>query len=37
MQLHKKKEPLPLSTVEPGIALKTVMEEADAELITRIF
>jgi len=37
MQLHKKNEPLPLSSVQPGISLKTVMEEADAELIARIF
>ena len=37
MQLHKNNDPLPLGTLQPGISLKTVMEEADAELVYRIF
>lgn len=37
MQLHKHKEPEPLKELSPGIDLRAVMEEADAELIERIF
>lgn len=37
MQLHKKKDPLALGPVHPGISLKAVMQEADAELLYRIF
>ena len=37
MQLHKKNQPLPLKPVQPAVSLKTVMEEVDAELVSRIF
>lgn len=37
MQLHKKSEPLPVGKSYPGVNLATIMEEADAELIQRIY
>lgn len=37
MQLHKHDDPRPLLPLSPGISLRTVMEEADAELVERIF
>lgn len=37
MQLHKVEEPKAVGKVFPGVALTNVMEEQDAELISRIF
>lgn len=33
MQLHKTNDPKPLLPLSPGVSLRAVMEEADAELI----
>lgn len=37
MQLHKKEKPRPVASLYPGVKLTAVMEEADAELVGRIF
>jgi hypothetical protein len=37
MQLHRHQDPKPLAKLHPGVLLPTIMEEADAELIQRIF
>ncbi len=37
MQLHKHQEPEPLKPLQPELSVRDVMEEADAELIERIY
>lgn len=37
MQLHKAEEPKTVGKVFPGVRLTSIMEEQDAELISRIF